>query len=77
MRCVVVLVLLVLGAPSGNAATLVQRLRLAQNRTFSECIASCNSSNFSCAQNCGLSGSCVAQCTAAAAACKTACSGLK
>ena len=77
MKYVAALLLLLLGAISGNAATLTERLRLAQNQTFSECIASCNSSNFSCAQNCGLSGSCVAQCTTAAAACKTACSGLK
>src|SRR6202011_1389177 len=37
----------------------------------------CNSNNFSCAQNCGLSGACAAQCTAASAACKNGCNRLK
>ena len=44
------------GVASSNAATLLDKVRLAQTRTFAECIANCNSSNFSCAQNCGLSG---------------------
>jgi hypothetical protein len=62
------------GVASSNAATLLDKVRLAQTRTFAECIANCNSSNFSCAQNCGLSGSCVAQCTAEASSCKSRCS---
>jgi hypothetical protein len=77
MSYVVALLLLLLGLSSGNATTLMEWLRLAQNQTFSECISSCNSNNFSCAQNCGLSGACVAQCTAASAACKSGCNRLK
>jgi len=65
------------GVASSNAATLLNKVRLAQTRTFAECIANCNSSNFSCAQNCGLSGSCVARCTAEAATCKARCGDLK
>ena len=61
------------GVASSNAATLLDKVRLAQTRTFAECIANCNSSNFSCAQNCGLSGSCIAQCTAEASSCKSRC----
>jgi hypothetical protein len=61
------------GVASSNAATLLDKVRLAQTRTFAECIANCNSSNFSCAKNCGLSGSCVAQCTAEASSCKSRC----
>ena len=61
------------GVASSNAATLLEKVRLAQTRTFAECIANCNSSNFSCAQNCGLSGYCVAQCTAEASSCKSRC----
>src|SRR5260370_22207662 len=61
------------GVASSNAAALLDKVRLAQTRTFAECIANCNSSNFSCAQNCGLSGSCVAQCTAEASSCKSRC----
>jgi hypothetical protein len=58
---------------SSNAATLRDKIRLAQNRDFAECINNCNSANFSCAQNCGLSGSCVAQCTVEATSCKVRC----
>ena len=77
MRYVAVVLLIMSGMTSGNAATLMERFRLAQNQTFSECISSCNSSNFSCTQSCGLSGPCVAQCTAASVACKIKCNGLK
>src|SRR6266850_5455657 len=62
---------------SSNAATLRDKIRLAQTRSFPECINNCNSANFSCAQNCGLSGSCVAQCTVEAASCKSLCSESK
>jgi hypothetical protein len=61
------------GVASSNAAALLDKVRLAQTRTFAECIANCNSSNFSSAQNCGLSGSCVAQCTAEGSSCKSRC----
>ena len=72
-----VFLLLLLGMTSGDAATLTERLRFAQNQTFAECLENCNSNNFSCAQNCGLSGSCVAHCTGVSAACKNVCNGLK
>jgi hypothetical protein len=65
MRYTIVLLLLLSGTAASNAGTLLEGLRLAQNRTFAECVSNCNSDNFSCAQNCGLSGACVAQCTAA------------
>jgi len=65
------------GVASSNAAALLDKVRLAQTRTFAECIANCNSSNFSCAQNCGLSGSCVARCTSEDATCKARCGELK
>jgi len=38
------------GVASSNAATLLDKVRLAQTRTFAECIANCNSSNFLCAE---------------------------
>jgi hypothetical protein len=77
MRYIIVLLLVLSGMTAGNAGTLMERLRLAQNRTFAECVSNCNSNNFSCAQNCGLSGTCVAQCTAASAACQNGCNRLK
>jgi hypothetical protein len=77
MRYPIVLLLLLSGMTAGNAGTLMERLRLAQNQTFAECVSNCSSNNFSCAQSCGLSGTCVAQCTAASAACKTECNKLK
>lgn len=58
---------------SSKAAILSDKVRLAQTQTPAECLANCNSANFSCAQNCGLSGSCVARCTNEAASCKTRC----
>ena len=73
MRYTIVLLLLLSGTAASNAGTLMERLRLAQNRTVAECVSNCNSDNFSCARNCGLSGACVAQCTAASAACKNGC----
>lgn len=76
MRYLVALFILPLGIASSDANTSRDKLRLAQAQTPSECIANCNSSNFSCAQNCGLSGSCVAQCTAEAASCKARCTSL-
>jgi hypothetical protein len=62
---------------SSNAAAIRDKIRLAQTRDCAECIQNCNSVNFSCAQSCGLSGSCVAQCTVEAASCKTRCSESK
>jgi hypothetical protein len=73
MRYFVALFILSSGIASSNATTLLDKLRLAQTQTSAECIANCNSSNFSCAQNCGLSGSCVAQCAADASSCKSRC----
>jgi hypothetical protein len=77
MRYTIVLLLLLLGMTASDVGTLMERSRLAQNQTFAECVSNCNSNNFSCAQNCGLSGACVAQCTATSAACKNGCSRLK
>jgi hypothetical protein len=74
MRYFVALFIFSSGIASSNATTLLDKLRLAQTQTPAECIANCNSSNYSCAQNCGLSGSCVAQCTAEASSCKSRCS---
>jgi hypothetical protein len=65
------------GVASSDAATLLDKIRLAQTRNFAECISNCNSANFSCAQNCGLSGSCVTQCTLEATTCKSRCSEFK
>ena len=62
---------------SSNAAAPLDRIRIAQTRAPAECVSNCNSANFSCAQNCGLSGSCVARCTAEAATCKARCGDLK
>jgi hypothetical protein len=59
---------------AGNAAT---RFKLAQAQAPKECVTNCDTTNFSCSQNCGLSGACVAQCNATAAACKAACSSAK
>jgi hypothetical protein len=75
MKFTALVALVLSGTAAGGAST--EGTRVAQSRTFAECVASCDSSNFSCAQNCGLSGACVAQCTATAAACKRECSGTK
>jgi len=77
MKCSLALVMLCSAIASGNAATLRDKIRLAQTRDYAECVQNCNSVNFPCAQNCGLSGSCVAQCTVEAASCKTRCHELK
>jgi hypothetical protein len=60
MKYSVALVILCSAIASSNAATLRNKIRLAQTRDYAECIQNCDSVNFSCAQNCGLSGSCVA-----------------
>jgi hypothetical protein len=44
------------------------RFNLAQAQAPRECVTKCDSTNFSCSQNCGLSGACVAQCNATAVA---------
>ena len=67
------LVLLLSGVVSSNAAALLERRQVAQSVVLTECVATCNSANYTCAMNCGLSGACVAQCTAEAAACKSRC----
>ena len=77
MRYSLALAILLSAIASSNAATLRDKIRLAQTRDSAECINDCNSANFSCAQNCGLSGSCVAQCTVEAASCKSRCSQFK
>jgi hypothetical protein len=59
---------------AGNAAT---RFNLAQAQAPKECVMNCDSANFSCSQNCGLSGACVSQCNATAAVCKAACASSK
>ena len=65
------------GVAPSNAAAPLDRIRIAQTRVPAECVSNCNSTNFSCAQNCGLSGSCVARCTAEDATCKARCGELK
>jgi hypothetical protein len=67
------LVLFLSGTASSEAASLLERRQVAQREVPTECVATCNSANYSCATNCGLSGACVAQCTAEAAACKSRC----
>jgi hypothetical protein len=69
--------LVLLAATSSHAGTLVRNFRLAQAQTLAECVSRCDSSGFSCAMNCGLSGACVAECKTASAACKAGCSGPK
>ncbi|SDN32043.1 hypothetical protein SAMN05444050_1262 [Afipia sp. GAS231] len=73
MRRVLALVLFLSGAVSSNAASLLERRQVAQREVSAECVANCNSTNYTCAMSCGLSGACVAQCTAEAAACKSRC----
>jgi hypothetical protein len=68
------LVLAFVACTAANAAT---RFRLAEAQAPRECVANCDSVNFSCAQNCGLSGACVAQCNATSASCKAACASTK
>jgi len=77
MKYFLVLFLFSSGVASSNAATLLDKVRLAQTRTFAECISNCNSANFSCAQNCGLSGSCVARCTAEGSIVQCPCGDIK
>jgi hypothetical protein len=75
MKQVLFLSLLLSVAGSSHAASPFDRLRTAQSRPqpVAECVERCNSSNFTCARNCGLSGACVAQCTVEADACKKEC----
>jgi hypothetical protein len=60
-----------------HAGTATTRFNLAQAQAPKECVMNCDSVNFSCSQNCGLSGGCVAQCNATAATCKAACASAK
>ena len=75
MKYVLALSLLLSGMGSSHAASAFVKLRTAQSRsqTAAECVERCNSNNYSCARNCGLSGACVAQCTVEADACKREC----
>lgn len=73
MRRTLALVLFLAGAVSSNAASLLEKRQMAQREVPTECVATCNSANYTCANNCGLSGACVAQCTVEAAACKSRC----
>jgi len=77
MKCFLALFIFSSGITSSNAATLLDKIRLAQARTFAECISNCNAAYYSCALNCGLSGSCVAQCAVEASSCKSRCSEFK
>jgi hypothetical protein len=77
MRYALALAIFLCGPASSDAATPRDKFRFAQTRDFAECISDCNSINFSCARNCGLSGSCVAQCTVEADVCKSGCSKSK
>jgi hypothetical protein len=75
MRFIALVALVLSGTAAAGAP--IEGIRVAQSQTAAQCVASCDSSNFSCSQNCGLSGACVQQCTATAAACKRGCSGPK
>ena len=77
MKYFLALVIFSCGVASSNAAAPLDRIRIAQIRAPAECVSNCNSANFSCAQNCGLSGSCVARCTSEEATCKARCGELK
>src|ERR1700674_3055879 len=77
MKHFLALVIFSCGIASSNAAAPLDRIRIAQTRAPAECVSNCNSANFSCAQNCGLSGSCVARCTSEEATCKARCGELK
>lgn len=73
MRRTLALVLFLSGTLASNAASLLEKRQVAQREVPTECAASCNSANYSCAKSCGLSGACVAQCTAEAAVCQSRC----
>jgi hypothetical protein len=73
MRITLALVLFLSAAVSSNATSLLERRQVAQTQVPTDCVATCNSANYTCSMNCGLSGACVAQCTAEAAACKSRC----
>lgn len=68
---------LVLTFTACSGANATTRFRLAEAQAPRECVANCDSANFSCTQNCGLSGACVAQCNATSASCKAACASTK
>jgi hypothetical protein len=74
MKRLVLVCALFATATGCHAAT---RFNLAQAQAPKECVTDCDSANFSCSKNCGLSGACVAQCNAKAAACKATCSSAK
>ena len=73
-RVLALLLLLSLAGPS-HAASTFDRLQTAQSgpQPVAECVERCNSRNFTCARNCGLSGACVAQCTVEGNACLKEC----
>jgi hypothetical protein len=77
MKYVALISALVLTFAASVAANAATRVRLAEAQAPRECVANCESANFSCAQNCGLSGACVAQCNATSASCKAACASTK
>jgi hypothetical protein len=77
MRRTLALVLILSGAASGEAASLLEKRQVAQRQVPTDCVATCNSTDYTCSMGCGLSGACVAQCTAEAAACRSRCSEKK
>jgi hypothetical protein len=77
MKYVALISAFVLTVAACSAANAATGFRLAQAQAPRECVANCDSVNFSCAQNCGLSGACVAQCNATSASCKAACASTK
>lgn len=73
MRRTLALVLFLSGTVASNAASLPEKRQVAQREVPTECVATCASTNYTCATSCGLSGACVARCTAEAAACSSRC----
>ena len=73
MRTTLALLLFLSGSAPSEAASPLEKRLIAQNQVTTECVATCNSANYTCSTGCGLSGACVAQCTAEAAACKARC----
>ncbi len=61
------------GTVSGNTTSVLEKRQLTQREVPTACVATCDSANYTCALNCGLSGACVAQCTTEATACKSRC----
>jgi hypothetical protein len=69
------------GMTSSNAETLTQRMRMAQQQTFNQCMQACDDRAIACMAACrgtpNAPPSCVANCGTQETACKTGCQNIR